>query len=390
MLLASLLFCNGAISQIQEDSDASTSLIAQFHQEIKVLHSDMSKAFSDVKLEFEITRVADTYYDAPDKVVVWVEHGKFKVEHLQHVDGEIKQYDDSFDGKKFYAGSQDEKEVLQPAVIRIHDPFSNTNVRSGKFYLINSHDFLSYAGVHVPENGAYMRHFPYFGSRLEHLLKKGESVSVYESDGNIIVKCVVPDYFMQYINEDREYYEKRGWSSASPINDRKAAPKRKIEMHMDPDYRFAPVYMIENHRDGRRTTEVRAKDWKHYKEYDIWIPSNLVIDSVYESDMSSYIYSLKNLEFRCEDNVNYNLLEEYDKPATWVLDFTHPDAKDTPGGEARFYVGADGELTKKYQEAIIAEIKRSKKNRLLLLASIVILLGSIVYIWKRRNNKYGK
>ncbi len=148
--------------------------------------------------------------------------------------------------------------------------------------------------------------------------------------------------------------------------------------------------MIENHRDGRRTTEVRAKDWKHYKEYDIWIPSNLVIDSVYESDMSSYIYSLKNLEFRCEDNVNYNLLEEYDKPATWVLDFTHPDAKDTPGGEARFYVGADGELTKKYQEAIIAEIKRSKKNRLLLLASIVILLGSIVYIWKRRNNKYGK
>ena len=390
MLLASLLFCNGAISQIQEDSDASTSLIAQFHQEIKVLHSDMSKAFSDVKLEFEITRVADTYYDAPDKVVVWVEHGKFKIEHLQHVDGGIKQYDDAFDGKKFYMGSQDEKDVMRPARIRIYDPFSNTNVRSGVFSPINFHGFLSYAGVHVPENGAYMRHFPYFGSRLEHLLKKGESVSVYESDGNIIVKCVVPDYSMQYINEDREYYEKRGWSSASPINDRKAAPKRKIEMHLDPDYRFAPVYMIENDREGSRALEVRAKDWKHYQEYDIWIPSNLVIDSVYDSDMSSYTYSLTNLEFRCEDNVNYNLLEEYDKPATLVLDFTHPDAKDIKGGEARFYVGTDGALTKKNGDAIIAEIKRSKKFRLLQLASIVILLGSVVYIWKRRKNKYGK
>ena len=391
MLLSSLLLCNGAIGQIQEDADASASLIAQIHEEIADLHGNMSKAFADVKLELEYTHVADAYYDAPDKVVVWVEHGKFRIKHYVHHDGEIIEYEYSFDEKKYYDGEQDEKEIMQPAQIAIYDPFSNTNEWLGN----NSFLYLHYAGVHVPVNGAYMQHFPYFGSRLEHLLKKGESVSVYDSDGKIIVKCVVPDYLMLHRNK-WDIDEERKSLFASPMpedvidsiisdleNERKAVPKRKIEIHLDPDYGFAPVYMLDNSMDGRETEEVRAKDWKRYKDYDIWLPSNVIADYVFDSDRYRTIYRLKNLEFRFEDNVNYELLEEYDKPATFVRDYTDPDAKNIRGGEVRYFVGADGELTKKRAEAIIAEINRSKKLPLLLLASIVILLGSIVYIWKK-------
>ncbi len=391
ILLASLLLCNGAISQIQEDADASASLIAQFHQEIQDLHSKISKAFLDVKLELEHTHVANAYHDAPAKVVVWVEHGKFRIKHYVHHDGATLEYEKSFDGKKYYDGYPDEREVMQPAKISIHDPFSNANV----WYRINSLMYLHYAGVHVPENGAYMQDFPYFGSRLEHLLKKGESVRVYESDGNIILKCVVPDYFILFRNT-LDINEERKSLSASPMNedvvdsiiselakDREAVPKRKIELHLDPDYGFAPVYMLDSSMDGRKTKEARAKDWMHYTDYDIWLPNIVTSERVSNSDTNRMIYRLKDLEFRFENNVNYELIEEYDKPATLVRDYTDPDAKNIRGGEVHYYVGADGELTKKRAEAIIAEINRSKKLPLLLLASIVILLGSIIYIWKK-------
>ena len=402
-----ILLCNGAISQIQEDADVSTSLIAQFHQELEALHSNMSNAFSDVKLEIERTSVASDYLVAPDKVVVWVEHGKFRVKTYQHpkrLNGDIHVYEESFDGKKYYTGEPNFSwDDVLPADMSIWDPFSNSISNSIDYLNMSLSSYLHYAGVHTPSDAPYMQNLPYFGSRLEHLLKKGESVSVDESDGNIIVKCEVPDYKILW-SQKLDIKEERWSLSNSPMSkddvdsiisamekDMKAVPKRKIEIHLDPDYGFAPVYMLDNSMDGRKTNEVRAEDWKHYKDYDIWLPGTVTSESVYDSEMYRNIYRLKDLEFRFEDNVNYDLREEYyDKPATRVTQhIADPEAK-VPAVQVEYSVGTDGELTKKSPEAIIAEINRSKKFRLLILAIIVMTLGTIVYTWKKQYYRYGK
>lgn len=142
-------------------------------------------------------------------------------------------------------------------------------------------------------------------------------------------------------------------------------PQRIVRLVLDPGRGYAVVSRQDSTPDGRLILRASLGRWRFYPRPGIWLPGRIVEDfyanrwklqNFSKRPRLTATYRLLRAEFGRDAHINFNLLTEYKKPATAVVDYAAPGAATNREGYVQYVVAADGKLIRGSALQVLASI----------------------------------
>ena len=248
--------------------------------------------------------------------------------------------------------------------------------------------YLNYAGYYVPEFLSQLETFRSVRPLVLLYSDQGDNLQLNVSNGVTRITLVTTDLILNMRDATQPSWVRQY------LGDH-ASPKRKIMALLDASYNYAQTERDEWTESGQHIVHVECRNFKLYKEGNIWLPKVTVavyytdpyrLSEFFDEPIKVVTNRLVFIDFKRRD-APFSLASTpaYRAAGTIVLDRTVPEARSNLDHQVIYTIAADGEKLRAMALAASLDSSMNIIHSLIMMCFFLLLLAlPLTVFWIKR------